>query len=218
MRSIFTVLIFSLLTLTVSAQSISDMITTYRADHGALDRKYSVQPSDEYFERFDRFYAEWLAELEAMNFDALSHPEQVDYLLFRNDLERSFYFLNAEHNRFNNITRYLPAKDEIMLFINQRRVGSSMDGKVVAGRFNEWEKEIQAKKEVLKSGGVLAKREAAYLSDTIEELNDAIEEACKFYNGYDPDFTWWVEEPFKRLNDSLKTYADFAGKHFDSEK
>src|SRR6185369_17873554 len=30
-----------------------------------------------------------------------------------------------------------------------------------------------------------------------------------FYNGYDPVFTWWNEEPYKALDQSLTNYAQF---------
>lgn len=218
MRSIFTVLIFSLFTLSVSAQSIADMITTYRADYGALDRKYDVDPSVEHFDRFDEFYADWLQKLEDLDFAELSHPQQVDYLLFKNDLQRSAYFLNADRDRFNNISQFLPATGEVMNFINQRRNGNSMDGKEVAAWFNNWNSAVHTKKAELESHGLLAKREAVYLSDAIEELREGIEEAYGFYYGYDPDFTWWVEEPFKALNASLEEYAEMSEAHFDGEK
>src|SRR6185503_13253610 len=30
-----------------------------------------------------------------------------------------------------------------------------------------------------------------------------------FYNGYDPIFTWWNEEPYRSLDQALTTYAAF---------
>ncbi|MEX2477986.1 MAG: DUF885 family protein [Gracilimonas sp.] len=194
------------------------MIITYQADHGALDRKYSVQPSDEYFDRFDELYTDWLQKLNGLNFDELPHSQQVDYLLFKNDLERSAYFLDADRDRFNDIAQFLPAMDEIMSFINERRIGNSMEGKEVAEWFNSWYEAVHTKRSELESHGVMTKQEAAYLGDSIEELKDEIEEAYEFYYGYDPDFTWWVEEPFKKLNTSLKEYGEFAQSNFDSEK
>jgi len=32
-----------------------------------------------------------------------------------------------------------------------------------------------------------------------------------FYNGYDPVFTWWNEEPYKTLDQALTTYGAFLG-------
>ncbi|HBQ61058.1 MAG TPA: DUF885 domain-containing protein, partial [Balneolaceae bacterium] len=127
MKTLLSFLIFLFLTASASAQSVADLITTYQADYGALDRKYSIQPSDEYFDRFDQFYSEWLRELETLDFRELPHSQKVDYLLFKNDLERSAYFLDSERDQFEKIAQFIPAKDAAMDFINQRRVGTSMD-------------------------------------------------------------------------------------------
>lgn len=218
MRLIFTVLVVSFFSHFVSAQSIPDLITFYEADYGALDRKYSVQPSEEYFDRFDLFYSEWIQKLRNLDFESLSYSEQVDYLLFKNSLVRSSYFLNADRERFNDIAKYLPDTDAIMKFINQRRSGNSMSGKEVAKWFNDWNLKVQRKKEVLESADVLSKREAANLSEAIRELKDGIEEAYEFYFGYDPDFTWWVEDSYLTLSKSLADYAGFAENYFDKEK
>ncbi|HBQ61059.1 MAG TPA: DUF885 domain-containing protein, partial [Balneolaceae bacterium] len=88
----------------------------------------------------------------------------------------------------------------------------------VAAWFNNWSNEVERKKAALEEYGILSKRQASYLSDAIQELQEGISEAYEFYFGFDPDFTWWVEEPFKTLNDSLKSYAEFAETHFDAEK
>ncbi|SMO69994.1 DUF885 family protein [Gracilimonas mengyeensis] len=202
----------------VAQQPIAEKITMYEADHGALNRKYSVQPSDEYFERFDRFYAGWLTNLESVDFENLSRAEQVDYLLFKNELQRSAYFLEAEEERFAKIEAFIPAKDNAMAFINKRRVGDSMEGKKVANWFSAWTEDISTAQSKLEAHGMLTKREAGFLGEAIEELQRAVEEAYKFYYQYDPDFTWWVEEPFSKWDDSLEEYQEFASNQFDAEK
>lgn len=201
-----------------SERNISDMITEYRADYGALSRKYSVQPSDEYFERFNQFFDDKIQGLYDLDFNSLPHNQKVDYLLFKNDLKRSAYFLRDEQGQFEAIAAYLPARESMMEFINQRRVGVSLDGKEVATQFNSWKNEAAERRSLLNDESLLTKRKAGYLSDAINEFRQSVKEAYEFYYGYDPNFTWWVEEPFKALDESLKEYADFAGQYFDAEE
>ncbi|MEX2363908.1 MAG: DUF885 family protein, partial [Balneolaceae bacterium] len=66
-------------------------------------------------------------------------------------------------------------------------------------------------------GNLPTKKEAEVLARAIEDLRKGIEEAFKFYDGYDPDFTWWATEPFQKLDFSMKEYAEFAQSHFDKE-
>ncbi len=197
--------------------SIEDLITVYRADYGALSRKYAVQPSTEYFERFDTFYDTWLNKLDDINFNSLSQAQKVDYLLFKNELSKELYFLQAEEKRYAAILNYLPDTAPILEFINKRRVGTSMDGKEVATLFNTWTQSVTAKHEALKNSELLAKREAQYLSRAINALQKGIEEAYGFYFGYDPDFTWWVEGPHATLKSTFDKYAESAAKHFDGK-
>ncbi|PNW30662.1 UNVERIFIED_CONTAM: X-Pro dipeptidyl-peptidase, partial [Euhalothece sp. KZN 001] len=126
--------------------------------------------------------------------------------------------LNSERAQFEEIASFIPAKDAAMDFINLRRVVTSLDGKDVASWFSTWTKEVEEKRTALKDYGMLNKRQAVNLSDAVGALHAGIKEAYEFYYGYDPDFTWWVEEPFRTLDDSLQSYAKFAASHFDADK
>ena len=63
------------------------MIERFDADHGILERFYSAQTSANRSARFKQLYADELAVLAGLNFDALNHDEQVDYVLFKNYLD-----------------------------------------------------------------------------------------------------------------------------------
>jgi len=221
MRSITKYLLLSLFISTstaLSAQPVTEFITHYQADRGALERLYSVQPSNEYFDRFERFYSDQLQKLESLNFEDLPHSGQVDYLLLQNSLERSLYFLEEDREQYSRIEHFLPAPVEIMEFIELRRRGHALEGQQVAEWMNSWFHETENKIDELESTEVLSLRDAAYLSETIGELKDAINEAYDFYYGYSPDFNWWVESPFAMLNESLESYAELAAEHFDEEQ
>jgi hypothetical protein len=43
----------------------------------------------------------------------------------------------------------------------------------------------------------------------INGLRNNLRNWYTFYNGYDPVFTWWNEEPYKALDDALTSYASF---------
>ncbi|MEP1152063.1 MAG: DUF885 family protein [Balneola sp.] len=201
-----------------SDTNIADLLTVYQADQGALSRKYAVNPSTEYFDRFDKFYSDWLDQIDKINFNNLDQAEKVDFTLFKNDLNSSLYFLKAEKEQYQEIASFLPASNSIMEFINQRRVGTSMEGKEIAKKFNDWNKAVAQKTAQLEQAGLLTKRNASYLSRAIRALGEGVKEAYGFYYGYDPDFTWWVEEPFKAFDESIKKYGEFAGSYYDAEK
>ena len=40
-------------------------------------------------------------------------------------------------------------------------------------------------------------------------MRDTLRGWFNFYDGYDPTFTWWVQEPYKGVDQGLQSYADF---------
>src|SRR5260370_16238383 len=45
--------------------------------------------------------------------------------------------------------------------------------------------------------------------NAINTLRGNLRNWYTFYNGYDPVFTWWNEEPYKSLDEALTGYATF---------
>src|SRR5258708_35813285 len=45
--------------------------------------------------------------------------------------------------------------------------------------------------------------------NAINTLRGNLRNWYTFYNGYDPVFTWWNEEPYKSLDEALNTYAAY---------
>ena len=40
----------------------------------------------------------------------------------------------------------------------------------------------------------------------LESLRETLESWYSFYSGYDPLFTWWVRQPYERLDSAMATY------------
>src|SRR5947207_15384180 len=57
---------------------------------------------------------------------------------------------------------------------------------------------------------IKAKKTVAFRAiGAINNLKNNLRNWYTFYNGYDPLFTWWNEEPYKTLDQTLTTYAAF---------
>jgi hypothetical protein len=71
-------------------ERVSEMrsaIERYTVDRGSLTRSYPVAVSSARRERFKKFYTDWLASLQSLDFDSMSEDGKIDYLLFKNHLE-----------------------------------------------------------------------------------------------------------------------------------
>jgi hypothetical protein len=65
---------------------------SYQADRTALNRKYNNPLSEEYFQRFEKLYQEWLKALENMPYETYSLDGKIDWQLFKNHLEKELFF------------------------------------------------------------------------------------------------------------------------------
>jgi uncharacterized protein (DUF885 family) len=196
---------------------LPNLIRTFQQDHNVLNRFYSVRNSPEYFDRFEKFYRDWLDLLESLNFEELNHDDQIDYHLLKNHIHRSAYFLNSHRDRFNEIRHLLPDIEQMMQFINDRRRGAKPDGQKIAGLFHEWSDQAETLTESLKPGEPLKRHETVAAVEALEDIRNVLADAYNFYNGYDIEFTWWVERPYEQFNKTLGVYIDKISGHFDAE-
>lgn len=202
----------------VSEESdIAQLIQIFDEDRSVLERRYSVQHSHEYFDRFETFFDNWLNRLEEIDFDNLSHRNQVDHHLLNQHIQRRIYFLQQSKQQFESVERWLPDLDDIMQFINDRRAGTKPDGQQVANRMANWTEQIQSLEQELTSSSPLLKLEANAAHEAIEDIRNALEDAYSFYYGYDIEFTWWTEKPYNELDKVLSKYSELIDEYFDAE-
>jgi hypothetical protein len=64
------------------------LIRTFEQDQSVLNRYYNIRNSSEYFDRFERFYNDYINQMENIDFDQLPHDSQVDFLLLKNHIKR----------------------------------------------------------------------------------------------------------------------------------
>jgi hypothetical protein len=77
----------------------------------------------------------------------------------------------------------------------------------VAKELNEIYKNIIGSTQKLKSEPNLTRGLASRAEATIKGQQVALKSMFDFYNGYDPDFTWWVTKPYQKLDSVLTKYA-----------
>lgn len=206
---------FLLAALSISAQGLYTMVAECQADYSTLTRKYTIAPSIEYFERFDKHYTDWLKKLESLDFEALDQTAKVDYVLMRNTLERDLYFHRQAAEEYKEVTHVAEFASELFTFARERRRGKKPDAQQVAAAFHKATAATAQKQAALAKGAKFNSWQKAELaSDIVANLREVLKEAHGFYNGYDIDYSWWCEQPYKELDKSLEGYAKFLKDYF----
>ena len=190
-----------------AASELRPLIERYSADRDSLNRVYSIRFSETRRARFDRFYAEQQDALNKINFDILSHDGRVDYILFRNLLDRQRRQIRLDAARDRDIEQLLPFGKTIIDLEEARKRMDTVDPRKTADSVAAMLKPIEdgrkAAEGVAKPKTLLASRAA----ERLHEFRRIIKGWFEFYNGYDPNFTWWMADPYKRVDAGLEAFA-----------
>lgn len=185
-------------------------VDRYDEDRSALFRRYDVAYSPDRRARFRSFYQGWMDRLADLDFDALNHEGQVDYVLLRTRLEFELEMLDQEAADAAEMEPLVPYAVGLGRLQEVRRDREGVDPRVAADSLHAAADRIDALVADLRSGGgpapvkgVVAERAAQWLG----QLRRSLRGWHDYHAGYDPLFTWWVAEPWQRLDAALETHA-----------
>jgi uncharacterized protein (DUF885 family) len=200
------------------ASEMRPIIEYYIADRGSLQRSFFVNNSPARRERFRKFYQDALDRIQKLNFDAMSEAGKVDYILFRNHLEHELRQLDIEEKQQTEIAPLIPFGKTIVDFEEARRRMEPIDSAKTAAALNSLKKQVEDTRRQVEAGlrggdsadAIKVKRTVGFRAvNALNSLRGNLRNWYTFYNGYDPIFTWWNEQPEKELDDALTAYATF---------
>ncbi|WP_263379294.1 DUF885 domain-containing protein [Granulicella paludicola] len=195
------------------ASTMRPVIEQYSADNAALEQTYSFDLSRSHMQRFKVFYASELESLSKIDFDRLNHEDQVDYLLLRNLLMSKQHQWTIRQRQIDEMQPLLPFEKNVETLLDAKRLMQRPEGEKSAALLVEMTKQIAAARKQLDPGTQGARKIDPVVANravhATREISEALHDWFGQYDGYDPTFTWWVEQPYKDLDKSLKDYSAF---------
>jgi len=204
----------------VPCQEMPNLLQNYEADQHALTRFYTSAfygnraqnatiegASPEIRNRFDSLQKEYLAKIEAIDFNGLPQECKVDYILFKRDLNEKLRASAEETTQYDKIKHWFPFADSIYATEKLRRRGHMLNAEALARNWFEATKTITALKTRLKGDSSMDMDALYEAARVIADLRRAITDIYDFYNGYDPLFSWWMPRTYKELDSALTGYA-----------
>src|SRR4029434_8617991 len=118
----------------------------FTVGRGTLARSYTVNYSTNRRERFRKFYSDWLATLQKLDFDSMSQDGKIDYLLFKNHLEYELRQLDIQARQLSEIEPLLPFAKPIADLEEARRRMEPIDSAKVAALLTQLRKQVDEKR------------------------------------------------------------------------
>ncbi len=201
----------------VAPSEMRPILEYYVVDRGSLQRSYPVANSSARRQRFRKFYSDALEGIQKLNFDGMSQGGKVDYILFRTHLEHELRQLDIEEKQLAEIAPLMPFGKTIVDLEETRRRMEPIASAKVAVTLTAMKKQIDDTRRLVEAGlrgndaeAIKVKKTVAFRGiNALNALRGNLRNWYTFYNGYDPVFTWWNEEPYKSVDESLAGYASF---------
>jgi len=190
-------------------------IVQHEADEGSLERFYFIAGSPDRCKRLREFYEAQLKKLDALPFDSFSTGGKVDFLLMRRDILNEIFLLQQEDKEAGQVTKLTAPAEGVWAIERQRRRGLHLKSAEVATQLNAMVKAVQSATKKLPQEPNLTTALALRASQVVSAQQAAMKSVYDFYNGYDPQFTWWVTRPYHQLDTALTRYAAQLKKKID---
>ena len=188
---------------------LATYIDNYDADKEALDREYVLEESAQYYDRMAAFYDTWLQHLSEIDYGSLSVDEAVDFILLRRNVRRDRAEMQTHRASYQDVRSLFPFADIIQEMQQKRSIGQDLEGAAIGQKLDSLAESIHRQQDSLKNADRLSPAHSRRAVEVAENLRETLENAYSFYDGYDPDVTWWGEEPYAKADTTLANYVSF---------
>ena len=185
------------------SSEVNNLMVEYQADFGSLSRFYFTENSPERRDRLRKLQRDFLQQLQQLKYESLPVGSKADYILFKRDLEDQLRSADIEENEFKQVMNWFPFAEKIYAIEKSRRRGTQPESQKLAAAMNDLTEEIEKTTKALdkeKSIDIALTRRAQGI---VRGLQAALKSVQDFYVGYDPMYTWWMPEPYKKLDAAL---------------
>ena len=185
----------------------------YAEDRAALHRRYDVEFSPTLRARMRLFYRGWQSRLEELDFEALNHEGQADYVMLSNRLVFELETLDAEERFTAEMAPLIPFAPVITELQERRRDREPIVGRAAAQTLDDLADEVEALTSTLRSSSSgepsRAERVSAFrAANHLGSLRRTLRDWYTYYSGYDPLFTWWAETAYIRADEAIAAHVD----------
>jgi uncharacterized protein (DUF885 family) len=198
-----------------TTSSLRDAVDRFGADRAALLRRYDLPFSALRRDRLRSFYTDWDTRLRELEFEGLDLDARIDHVLLRNEAAYQLALLDREAVLAAEMAPLLPFGDELIGLQQQRRELEVIDPAEaaatlarLASRIDSVRRAVEAGLDATSATALKPTRIVAYrTASVVNDLRQTLQRWNRFYAGYDPLFTWWATEPYRRADAALEAYA-----------
>jgi uncharacterized protein DUF885 len=208
----------SLVAFARNESSLRTAVVRYTQDIEAVERRYPVPFSPARIARLRKLHEGWRQQLAALDFAKLDREAQIDYIALRNRIAYNLDRLGLDEQRAAQMQTLLPFFDDIRLLQEDRFDRKRVDPRAAAATLDRIAKQAgelaRSLKEPAAKGSDAAKRRqvspgvAARAAAQIQDLRAVLKDFHGYYDGYDPEYSWWARKPYAEADAALEAWSN----------
>ncbi|KAF2187356.1 X-Pro dipeptidyl-peptidase [Zopfia rhizophila CBS 207.26] len=190
-------------------EPVRDRIKSVEEDVYEIDAFYKVEISAQRHSRLKQYYENELNALEDYPFEMLPQEDKVDWLLLKNYLNLKLRELELDVKRNQNVTNLLGNFTIYIIdHIESRQSVMPIDGRQAASNLTIATQLIAGLRAQILDRRLYADPSVAVrAARTVTSLQSHLKEWYSFYKDYDPLFTWWLSDPYPKIDKALEDLA-----------
>ena len=204
--------------------SLRVAVVRYTEDIAAVERRYPVVYSPARIERLRKLHTGWQQKLGELDFAKLDREAQIDYLALRNRIAYHLELLKLDEVRAAQMKPLVPFFDDIRLLQEDRYDRKRVDARAAAATLDRITKQAknltmdltkQLKEPPPKANNkgkdkppAVSGAVAARAADQVSKLREILKDFHGYYDGYDPEYSWWARKPYGEADVALQLYAE----------
>lgn len=215
-----------LLTPRGTESEMRDVVSRFTIDENALGRRWTVEYAPQRRQRFREFYRGWQSRLRELDFDKLSQQGRIDYVLMNHNRRHSLSLLEREETMWTESSPVLPFGSDVFTLVDARRRMEKVDPQQAALHLVSITKKIEdvskavvaglqpsdtARRAAQQNGEIAPLKVNKVVAHRSGEILNALRTNLKswydFYSGYDPLFTWWARDPYRKADSLMTAYS-----------
>ena len=188
---------------------LASVVSRYQTDGFAMTRRYDASGSPEQRNRMREWYAGWDARVSALDFNRLSNEAKVDWILLDNDIDHERKLLARGEKQRIEMQGLVPFADRLLLLQDRRRNLVTIDSRNAAATLSSVTRHVDSLRKVYEAPRPpqVSRTVANRAARAVDEIRSVTGNWFRYYNGYDPMFSWWMKDPYAKLDEALNKYA-----------
>lgn len=202
----------------LKGEGLDSLIAEYRADQTDLFAVRDVPGSLADLKRKDELFEQWLKRLDDLKYDSLSPAARIDWHLLHTSLIESHQGSELQRARLAEMEPLVSSLHPLQELLSDRSAKQDLDPEKAASILAQAAEDLKALRKKLdkehpdaslaKPSPVLSVRTAQLLDRLASKLNRWFD----FYDGFQPEFGWWMRQPEGALKKELEATAAFFRK------